>query len=53
MPGGFNLQAVIRLFEKLKMFYLMGRTGWTDGWDGWDGNEKCPLNFFILCRYID
>ena len=35
-------------------------TGWT-GWTGWtggtggrvDGPEKCPLNFFILCGYID
>ena len=26
----------------------------TDGrMDGWDGPEKCPLNFFILCGYID
>ena len=24
-----------------------------DGWDGLDGPEKCPLNFFILCGYID
>ena len=40
---------------------LMGRMGrvdgWTggrvDGWDGLDGLEKCPLNFFILCGYID
>ena len=22
-------------------------TGWTDG------NQKCPLKFFILCRYVD
>jgi len=21
--------------------------------DGLDGPEKCPLNFFILCEYID
>ena len=20
---------------------------------GWDANQKCPLMFFILCRYID
>ena len=37
---------------------LMGRvdgwTGWTGGRvDGWDGPEKGPLNFFILCGYID
>ena len=24
-----------------------------DGLDGWDGDQKCPLKFFILCRYID
>ena len=30
--------------------YLMGRV---DGLDGLDGPEKCPLNFFILCGYID
>ena len=29
-------------------------TGWTGGRvDGLDGPEKCPLNFFILCGYID
>ena len=27
-------------------------TGGT-GRDGLDGPEKCPLNFFILCGYID
>ena len=26
--------------------------GW-DGLDGLDGDQKCPLNFFILCEYID
>ena len=27
---------------------------WTGGRvDGLDGPEKCPLNFFILCGYID
>ena len=31
---------------------LDGLDGW-DGWDGLDGPEKCPLNFFILCGYID
>ena len=25
----------------------------TDGTDGTDGNQKFPLIFFILCRYID
>ena len=24
-----------------------------DGTDGLDGPEKCPLNFFIICGYID
>ena len=24
-----------------------------DGWDGLDGPEKCPLNFSILCEYIE
>ena len=29
-------------------------TGWTGGRMGRvDGPEKCPLNFFILCGYID
>ena len=35
-------------------------TGWTggrvDGFDGWTdgtGYQKCPLNFFILCRNIE
>ena len=28
-------------------------TGWTDGTDGWDGDQKCPLNFFMLSGYID
>ena len=29
-------------------------TGWTGGMGGRvDGPEKCPLNFFILCGYID
>ena len=29
-------------------------TGGTGGrTDGLDGPEKCPLNFFILCGYID
>ena len=27
-------------------------TGWTDG-TGRTGYQKCPLNFFILCVYID
>ena len=27
-------------------------TGWTDGTAG-TGYQKCPLNFFILCGYID
>ena len=26
---------------------------WLDGLDGLDGDQKCPLNFFILCGYID
>ena len=26
---------------------LMGRMGQTDG------NQKCPLNFFILCGYLE
>ena len=31
-----------------------GWTGWTGGTGGRvDGPEKCPLNFFILCGYID
>ena len=25
-------------------------TGWTEGLDG---HQKCPLNIFILCLYID
>ena len=25
-------------------------TGWTGGTHG---NQKCPLNFFIICGYID
>ena len=32
-----------------------GTDGWT-GWTGWadgTGYQKCPLNFFILCGYID
>ena len=31
------------------------RMGWDgmDGWDGWTEYQKCPLIFFILCRYID
>ena len=35
--------------------YLMGWDGLDglDGLDGWDGDKKCPLKFFILCRYID
>ena len=44
----FNLQAKIRLFGTLKMFYCDG-VG-SDG-VGLDGNQKCPLIFFIL-RYI-
>ena len=24
-----------------------------DGRTGRDGEQKCPLKFFILCRYID
>ena len=24
-----------------------------DGWTGGTGYQKCPLNFFILCGYID
>ena len=49
---------VIRLFENPPMFYLMGRVGRVGRVDGWtggrvDGPEKCPLNFFILCGYID
>ena len=27
-------------------------TGGTGG-TGWTGYQKCPLKFFILCRYID
>ena len=46
----FNLQPVFCLFETSPMFYLVD--GW-DGLDGLDGHEKCPLNFFILCGYID
>ena len=30
-----------------------GTGGRVDGLDGLDGPEKCPLNFFILCGYID
>ena len=30
-----------------------GRMGRGDGLDGLDGPEKSPLNFFILCEYID
>ena len=33
------------IFFCIKMFYLTGGTGWTDG------DQKCPLIFFIL-RYI-
>ena len=29
-----------------------GGTGWT-GWTGGKGYQTCPLNFFILCGYID
>merc|ERR1711951_338951 len=33
-----------------------GRVGRVDGLEGWTdgtGYQKCPLNFFILCGYID
>ena len=45
--GGFKMRPEIGLFENLKMFYLMGRVGRTDG------EQKCPLKIFILCGYID
>ena len=30
-----------------------GRVGRVDGWTGRTVDQKCPLIFFILCRYID
>ena len=50
----FFSEAVIRLFEILKMFYLrVDGMGWDGmGWDGM-GYQKCPSIFFILCVYID
>ena len=30
-----------------------GTGGRVDGLDGLDGPEKCPLNFFILCWFLD
>ena len=33
--------------------FVFDRTDGTGETDGWDGPEKCPLNFFILCGYID
>ena len=39
------------------IFKNLGRVGdffWCNfEFDGTDGNQKCPLKFFILCRYID
>ena len=34
------------------LFDGTGWTGWTGG-TGWTEYQKCPLKFFILCRYID
>ena len=43
--------SILTLTARREAPSLMGRT---DGRvDGWDGPEKCPLNFFILCGYID
>ena len=28
-------------------------TGWTGWTGGTDGPEKCPLNFFKLCGYLE
>ena len=45
-----------KFFFKIRIFHrpfwnlenvLFDWTGWTDG------HQKCPLNFFILCGYID
>ena len=43
--------SILTLTARREAPSLMGRT---DGWtDGLDGDQKCPLNFFILCGYID
>ena len=60
----FNLQAGIRRFEILKMFYPPKGRLLADSKGvhlfllmfylrmGWMGYQKCPSNFFILCGYI-
>ena len=39
--------SILTLTARREAPSLMGRM------DGWDGPEKCPLNFFILFKYID
>ena len=50
----FGLVKLYRLFNLVTVFatkipenVLFNGTGWTDS------PEKCPLNFFIICGYID
>ena len=40
-----------RLFIKYFPYKMEGENFLFDGWDGWDGDQKYPLNLFIL-RYI-
>ena len=52
---GRSWKVSFKILHTLWVYRLFDGTGWT-GWTGWTGGtgyQKCPLNFFILCGYID
>ena len=57
MRAQFSKLGVLREGAKRPMRSQSKNWGWGkhlfDGVDGWDGDQKCPLNFFILCGNIE
>ena len=51
LVDGFNLIFFL-VNSAVKVHFLFDGTDGT-GWTGWTEYQKCPLNFFILCVYID